>query len=207
MKAAMSGVKAEPAATMAVPSPSPSGISPAGPLENNSSSWAWLILRSWGTSYAMVGLLWCDGYRGARAASASMTSAAFSPIMYTALAMKNPGMRGNTEASTTRRPSVPWTQKFESSTPLRSRGPMAQVQEAWCPHAWRRANSRISSSDCTASLYLLRPNQVILLDPLGHSPHELHRLHEGVEVLAGGVAALLEVAEVDEGRVAGIGRA
>src|SRR5215470_11536427 len=64
MKAAMSGVKAEPAATMAVPSPSPSGISPAGLLENNSSSWAWLIFRSWGTSYAMVGLLWCDGYRG-----------------------------------------------------------------------------------------------------------------------------------------------
>ena len=40
-----------------------------------------------------------------------MASAAFSPIMYTALAMKKPGMRGKTEASTTRSPSTPWTRK------------------------------------------------------------------------------------------------
>jgi hypothetical protein len=42
-----------------------------------------------------------------RSYSARITSAAFSAIMYTALTMKNPGMRGNTEASTTRNPVVP----------------------------------------------------------------------------------------------------
>ncbi len=34
----------------------------------------------------------------------SITSAAFSAIMYVALAIKNPGMRGKTDASTTRKP-------------------------------------------------------------------------------------------------------
>src|SRR5207244_2123002 len=40
-----------------------------------------------------------------------ITSAAFSAIMYTALTMKNPGIRGNTDASTTRSPCVPCTLK------------------------------------------------------------------------------------------------
>ena len=57
-------------------------------------------------------------------------SAAFSPTMYTALAMKRPGMRGNTEASTTRRPVVPWTFSVGVSTPPCSRAPIGQVQEA-----------------------------------------------------------------------------
>src|SRR5262245_52206460 len=39
-------------------------------------------------------------------ASARITSAAFSAITYTAHAMKKPGMRGNADASTTRRPVV-----------------------------------------------------------------------------------------------------
>ena len=42
-----------------------------------------------------------------RFASAAITAAAFSPIMYTALTMNSPGTRGNTGASTTRRLSVP----------------------------------------------------------------------------------------------------
>ena len=61
---------------------------------------------------------------------ARITSAAFSATMYTALTIKNPGMRGNTEASTTRNPSVPCTRKSLVSTPPPSRGPIGQVQEA-----------------------------------------------------------------------------
>src|SRR4029434_9511046 len=38
------------------------------------------------------------------AAVAAITSAAFSPIMKTALTRKKPGIRGKTDASTTRRP-------------------------------------------------------------------------------------------------------
>ena len=71
----------------------------------------------------------------------SSVSAAFSATMYTALAMKKPGMRGNTEASTTRNPLVPWTSRRLLSTPPDCRGPMAQLHEAWCPHAFRRTNS------------------------------------------------------------------
>ena len=47
-----------------------------------------------------------------------------------ALAMKKPGMRGKTEASTTRRPGTPCTRKSVSSTPPRSFGPIAQVPQA-----------------------------------------------------------------------------
>ena len=41
--------------------------------------------------------------RGHYFASARITSAAFSPMRYTAHTMKKPGMRGNTDASTTLR--------------------------------------------------------------------------------------------------------
>src|SRR6266566_5004466 len=47
-------------------------------------------------------------------ASSMITSLAFSLIMYTADAIKNPGIFGNTEASTTLRPRVPWTRKLLS---------------------------------------------------------------------------------------------
>ena len=50
-------------------------------------------------------------------AAPRITSAAFSATMYTAPTMKKPGMRGNTEASTTRSPCVPCTRKSLSSTP------------------------------------------------------------------------------------------
>src|SRR5215467_5208084 len=191
MKAAMSGVKAEPAATMAVPSASPSGISPAGVLVNSSSSWAWLIFRSWGTSYAMVSLLWGDDYRGARAASARMASAAFSPTMYTALAMKKPGMRGNTEASTTRSPAVL----------SRTDGAGAGGMVSPCVPPRELTDLLVGLHGLARNL--LRADQVVLLDTPGDAPHELHRLHEGVEVLAGVVAAFIEVAEVDARGVAG----
>ena len=46
------------------------------------------------------------------------------------MTMKKPGMRGKTEASTTRRPVTPWTRKSPSTTPPAARGPIAQVQEA-----------------------------------------------------------------------------
>ena len=52
--------------------------------------------------------------------------------------MKKPGMRGNTEASTTRSRSMPCTRSRLSSTPFASRGPIAQVQEAWWPQALSR---------------------------------------------------------------------
>src|SRR5882757_1679492 len=68
--------------------------------------------------------------RGVVFALSRMHSAAFSPIMYTAHAMKKPGMRGKTEASTTRKPVVPCTRKSLVRTPPAFRGPMAQVQDA-----------------------------------------------------------------------------
>jgi hypothetical protein len=46
-------------------------------------------------------------------------------------------MRGNTDASTTRSRSVPWTRKAASRTPCRSREPIAQLREAW----WRTKKS------------------------------------------------------------------
>jgi hypothetical protein len=62
------------------------------------------------------------------------TSLAFSLIMQTAEARNVPGMRGNTDASTTRRPETPRTRKSPSSTALGSwSGPIAQLQEAWWP--------------------------------------------------------------------------
>src|SRR4030095_7095452 len=61
---------------------------------------------------------------------ARITSAAFSPIIYTALTMKNPGIRGKTEASTTRSARVPCTRKSEDNTPPLSLGPIGHVQEA-----------------------------------------------------------------------------
>jgi hypothetical protein len=63
--------------------------------------------------------------------SSRITSAAFSPIMYTALTIKKPGMRGNTEASTTRSPLVPCTLKSLVSTPPLSLAPIGQVHDAW----------------------------------------------------------------------------
>ncbi len=48
-----------------------------------------------------------SGYAVDAPMSARIASAAFSPIMYTAQTRKKPGMRGKTEASTTRRPRVP----------------------------------------------------------------------------------------------------
>src|SRR5919106_29748 len=65
--------------------------------------------------------------------------------------MKKPGIRGKTEASTTRKPSVPCTRKSLVSTPPFSRGPMGQLHEAWWPQALLRTNSRISASDWTCS--------------------------------------------------------
>ena len=64
-------------------------------------------------------------------AAANITSAAFSPTMYTELTMKNPGILGNTEASTTLRPVVPRTLKSPSRTANGSPSlPIAQVHEA-----------------------------------------------------------------------------
>jgi len=64
-------------------------------------------------------------------ASSTMTSDAFSLIMYTAQAMNDPGMRGNTDASTTRRLRVPCTLKRESTTAVGSlSGPNLLVPQA-----------------------------------------------------------------------------
>src|SRR5206468_6648090 len=64
-------------------------------------------------------------------ASSMITSDAFSLIMYTAHAMKDPGIRGNTEASTTRRLRAPCTLNRESTTVVGSpAGPILLV-----PHA------------------------------------------------------------------------
>src|SRR5579875_2790810 len=54
--------------------------------------------------------------------SSRMTSLAFSPTMYTAVTMKNPGIRGKTDASTTRSPFVPSTRKRLSRTAVGSLG-------------------------------------------------------------------------------------
>ena len=55
--------------------------------------------------------------------------------------MKKPGMRGKTEASTTRRPPTPRTLKSLSSTASASPSlPIAQVPQAWCPQLWRTMN-------------------------------------------------------------------
>ena len=51
-------------------------------------------------------------------------------LMYTALTIKSPGIRGKTEASTTRRPAVPCTRKSLDSTPPISRPPIRQVHDA-----------------------------------------------------------------------------
>ena len=60
-----------------------------------------------------------------------ITSLAFSLTMYTADAIKNPGIFGNTEASTTLRLRVPWTRKRLSITALGSlAGPILHVQDA-----------------------------------------------------------------------------
>lgn len=48
--------------------------------------------------------------------------------------MKNPGMRGKTEASTTRSLVVPWTRKSLVRTPPLSRPPIGHVHDAWWPH-------------------------------------------------------------------------
>ena len=65
-----------------------------------------------------------------------MTSAAFSPIMKIALAMNSPGILGNTEASTTRRPSVPCTLKSLDKTPPRSlRADRAGARGVMAPRA------------------------------------------------------------------------
>ena len=46
--------------------------------------------------------------------------------------MKNPGMRGNTDASTIRSPWVPRTRNSLSTTAMRSvGGPIAHVHDAW----------------------------------------------------------------------------
>mgnify|MGYP003578253782 CR=1 FL=1 len=75
----------------------------------------------------------------------------FATIALQALAMKKPGMRGKTDASTTRSPSVPWTRKSLVTTPSASRGPMGHVPQAWCPHAVSRTNVARSSSSTTVS--------------------------------------------------------
>ena len=60
-----------------------------------------------------------------------ITSPAFSLTMYTADAIKNPGIFGKTEASTTLRLRVPCTLKRLSITALGSlAGPILHVQEA-----------------------------------------------------------------------------
>jgi hypothetical protein len=43
--------------------------------------------------------------------------------------MKNPGILGKIEASTTRRPVTPWTRKFESRTPASASGPILYMHE------------------------------------------------------------------------------
>src|SRR5262249_49892891 len=75
-------------------------------------------------------------------ASARITSLAFSLTMYTGVTIKKPGMRGNTEASTTRRPRAPRTRKSPSSTAPGSPSlPILQVPQAWWPQASRRTCS------------------------------------------------------------------
>lgn len=61
-----------------------------------------------------------------------ITSAAFSAMMKIGAWMNVPGIRGNTDASTTRRPFTPLTSKFEFRTAIGSlSAPIGHVQEAW----------------------------------------------------------------------------
>src|SRR4051812_26546430 len=71
-----------------------------------------------------------------------MASAAFSLTMYVGTAMKNPGILGKTDASTTLRPDTPRTRNLESKTALGSpSAPIGHVQLAWCPQASLRTQS------------------------------------------------------------------
>ncbi len=69
--------------------------------------------------------------RGYPEYSARMVSDAFSDTIHTAAAMKKPGMRGNTDASTTRSPSTPRTRNRPSRTAIgSSSAPILHEQDA-----------------------------------------------------------------------------
>ena len=95
--------------------------------------------------------------------------------------------------------SVPCTRSRLSSTPFASRGPMAQEHEAW----WPQALSRTYSGKLFVGLHrlarqFLLPDQAAPLQLPGHPADKAQRRHHRPEVVPGGIAAFLEVAEVHQ---------
>ena len=116
-------------------------------------------------------------------------------------------MRGKIEASTTRRFVVPCTRKSLPTTARgSSTGPIAQVHEAWWPHAWSRTKERSASGVRTSapgtSSHSTRSPSRCMIARASSMPATTASRSAPV-----GVAALLEVAEADVGGVARIGRA
>ena len=115
-------------------------------------------------------------------------------------------MRGKTDASTTRSPCVPCTLKSLDSTPPCSlRADRARARRVMAPRVVRARIRRCASGDCVAS-----PGSSSFASPRRFSSpaicaHELHAFDDRVEVLLAAVVAFVEVAEVDDRRVARVG--
>ena len=120
--------------------------------------------------------------------------------------MKNPGMRGKTEASTTRRFRVSMHAEVAArrrrSSPA---APIAHVPHAWWPQAFSRTNSASSASlDDVVAGHLFPGDQAPLAQRARHPPDEPDAFHDRFQI---GVSAVGEVVEVDRRRVERIGRA
>ena len=118
--------------------------------------------------------------------------------------MKNPGMRGNTEASTTRRLRVRCTRKSELNTPFASaRTDLTGATGVVTPRVHADELGQLRIADDIVARQLFAGNQLALAELARHPADEPHAFDDRVQV---GVA-IRKVVEVDRRPVEWIGGA
>jgi hypothetical protein len=128
--------------------------------------------------------------------SALMTSLAFSLIMYTAVTMKKPAIRGKTDASTTQ-VSGPVHAKvgvhYGHLVILRSR--LAPARRVVAPGLVPDELPYLLPGISALSRHQLPFND--LARAAHHAPYELHAFYDGLQVVSARVVAVIEVTEID----------